>query len=112
MTQEKPKKESSMGLSAGQDELPVSVGGWSTTSARSVLRLRFGDRECERIIRLESKAAQTRLTPGEQAELAGFEQVTVFLEFLKRNAQQFLTPPGDPPSQGNLPPRGASKRED
>ena len=112
MRQEKPKKESSLGLSVGQDELPVSVGGWSTTSARSVLGLRFGDRECERIIRLESKAAQTRLTPVEQAELAGFEQVTVFLEFLKRNAQRFLTPPGQTPPQGSLPSRGPSNRED
>ena len=81
----------SIGLSNVGDELPLAVDGWTVDSARSVLRLKFGERDCERIIQLESKAAQTRLTDGEQAELGGYEQVAVFLEFLKRSARRFLS---------------------
>jgi hypothetical protein len=80
----------SVELSATRVELPVSVGGWTSESAQSILRLTLREQDRERIIRLESKAAQTRLTVGELAELQGYEQVSIFFEFLKRSARVYL----------------------
>jgi hypothetical protein len=81
----------SVGLSATRIELPVSVGGWTSESARCILSLTLREQDRERIIRLESKAAQTRLTVGERAELQGYEQVSVFFEFMKRSARLYLS---------------------
>ena len=42
------------------------------------------------MIQLESKSAQTSLTEAEEIELASYEQIAVFLEYLKRSARDFL----------------------
>ncbi|MDA7867249.1 hypothetical protein N9B57_04855 [Verrucomicrobia bacterium] len=81
----------SVGLSATRVDLPVSVGGWTSESAQCILRLTLREQDRERIIRLESKSAQTSLTVGEAAELQGYEEVSVFFEFMKRSARLYLS---------------------
>lgn len=85
------EKTESLGISSGSPELPLSIEGWTQDAARSLLRIGFSAREFDRIIRLESKAAQASLTSSEEAELAGYEQVSVFIELLKRSAQRHLS---------------------
>ena len=41
-----------------------------------------------------SKAAQTTLTEVEEIELASYEQIAVFLEYLKRSARDYLKSDG------------------
>ena len=81
----------SVGLSATRVDLPVSVGGWTSESAQCILRLTLREQDRERIIRLESQSAQTSLTVGEAAELQGYEEVSVFFEFMKRSARLYLS---------------------
>lgn len=83
----------SLGVSSAQEPFPFKIGGWSSESAESILRMTLGVKAGDRMMRLESKAAQTQLTDGEQAELDGYEGVSVFLEFLKRSARQHLAEP-------------------
>lgn len=90
MVQNKSKPTESVGLSSAQGDLPLVVGGWTRESARCVLGLNMNERNRKRIMRLESKAAQTRLTDGEQAELQGYEQVAIFFEFMNRSARNYL----------------------
>ena len=77
----------------GGRELTLEVSGWSRAAARSFLRFRFGDRDRDRLSRLEAKAAQTALTPAELAELEGYREVTAFLEAMKRSAREYLIRP-------------------
>lgn len=90
MFDQKSELTESVELSAPSVELPVSVGGWTSDSARCVLSLALRGQDRERIIRLESKKAQTRLTVGERAELQGYEQVSIFIEVMKRSARLYL----------------------
>ena len=80
----------SFSLSISNESLPCWVNGWTEPAARSVLALDFCDRDRRQMLRLSCKADQAELTELEQSELDGFEQVSVFLEFLKRSASEFL----------------------
>ena len=89
------KASGAIGLANVQSELPVSVSGWNRASAKSLLRIAFSEKDCERFLRLESKSAQTELTEAEQSELDGYESISVFMEFLKRGARFHLAELGD-----------------
>ncbi len=94
-----------VGLEAFPEASSLDIVGWSRESAQSVLRMRFGANDCERMIQLESKSAQTSLTEAEEIELASYEQIAVFLEYLKRSAREYLQMDGDSPEEnrGNAP---------
>ena len=97
-----PEISLSLGISGVQEAFPMKIEGWTEESARSMLKMGLGDKDCERIMRLESKSAQTRLTDGEQAELDGYDSVSVFLEFLKRCAREHLASPAEESSRSRL----------
>ena len=69
-------------------------GDISPEAAKAILKIRFGDRDRERMHELAVKNQEGRLTAEEQAEMEGYRRVGFFLATLWAKARASLKASG------------------